>query len=279
MSVFVSLFGPIFYLLSLCACLCFSSPICFSLWVAGRHFFCIYAGMNIPISRFSATHKLNLKILQDCMSPGTLKGVMINFLSHSSAFIRLSPLILTGLNWWFPCKHVSAPIWTHTYTDLWLTLNHTYLYTHTYVHTYIHTYMYSHLLVCLYICSHLKPSLYTTSPAAISKVGNHSWGQPEGSLFNSYDTEVSGKALLLSLDCFPLLLIRTLYYWVLSKAVPSTILKIFSMMRPGIEPRFHKPLANTLPSRPISGFVFIYEYIFSISAYIYVCPVGWDCTI
>ena len=32
-------------------------------------------------------------------------------------------------------------------------------------------------------------------------VGDHSWGWPEGSLFNSYYTEVSGTGLLLSLDC------------------------------------------------------------------------------
>ena len=44
---------------------------------------------------------------------------------------------------------------------------------------------------------------------------------------------------------------RTLYCWVLSKEVSSTIFKVFGMMWPGIEPRSPRPLANTLPTRPI----------------------------
>ena len=58
-------------------------------------------------------------------------------------------------------------------------------------------------------------------------------------------------AQLLSQDCSTLPLIRTLYCWVLSKEVSSTIFKAFGMTRPGIEPRSLGPLANTLPSRPI----------------------------
>ena len=44
----------------------------------------------------------------------------------------------------------------------------------------------------------------------ISKVGDLSRGWPEGSLFNSYYTEVKRRALLLSLDCstLPLILIK-----------------------------------------------------------------------
>ena len=41
-------------------------------------------------------------------------------------------------------------------------------------------------------------------------------------------------------------MIRTLYCWVLSKEVSSTIFKVFGMIRPRIEPRFSGPLANTL---------------------------------
>ena len=44
----------------------------------------------------------------------------------------------------------------------------------------------------------------------ISKIGDRSRGWPEGSLFDSYYTKLLGRALLLSLDCFTLLLIRTL---------------------------------------------------------------------
>ena len=38
----------------------------------------------------------------------------------------------------------------------------------------------------------------------------------------------------------------------LSKEVSSTIFKVFGMTRPGIEPRSPRPLANTLPSGPMS---------------------------
>ena len=47
---------------------------------------------------------------------------------------------------------------------------------------------------------------------------------------------------------FPL--ICTFYCRVLRKEVSSTILKVFGMMRPGIEPRSPGPLANTLSTRP-----------------------------
>ena len=59
---------------------------------------------------------------------------------------------------------------------------------------------------------------------------------------------------------FPL--ITPLYPWyvpyitVLRKEVSSTILKVFGMMQPGIEPRFRGPLANTLLTRPMSLYTF-----------------------
>ena len=86
----------------------------------------------------------------------------------------------------------------------------------------------------------------------ISKVGDHSRGWPEGSFFDSYYTGVLGRALFLSLDCSTLPTIRTSQCWVLSKEVSSTIFKVFGMTRPGIEPRSPSPLANTLPTRPMS---------------------------
>ena len=61
--------------------------------------------------------------------------------------------------------------------------------------------------------------------ASKSKVGDCSQGWPEGSLFNSYFTEVYGRALLLSLDCPTLPSIYTLYCWVLSKEESTTIFK------------------------------------------------------
>ena len=77
-------------------------------------------------------------------------------------------------------------------------------------------------------------------------------GLPKGSLFNTYYTEVRGKALLFSLDCSTLSLIRTLYRWVLSKEISSTIFKTFSMTWPGIEPRSRSAFANTQPTKPMN---------------------------
>ena len=43
-------------------------------------------------------------------------------------------------------------------------------------------------------------------------------------------------ALTISLDCSTLPLIRTLYYWVLSKEVSSTIFKVFGMTQIELNP-------------------------------------------
>ena len=85
-----------------------------------------------------------------------------------------------------------------------------------------------------------------------SKVGDHSRGRPEGFLFESYDTEVKKRALLLSLVCSTLPLIRTVSCWVLSEELSSTIFKVFGMTQTGIEPMSPWPLANTLPTKPMS---------------------------
>ena len=66
--------------------------------------------------------------------------------------------------------------------------------------------------------------------------------------------------LLLSQDCSNLPLIHTLYCWVLSKEVSSTIFKVFGMTQPGIEPKSHRPLKNTLPTCPMS----VYSLSFSV---------------
>ena len=100
----------------------------------------------------------------------------------------------------------------------------------------------------------------------VSKVGDRSWGRPEGFLFNSYYTEVYGRALLPSLDCSILPLIRTLYCWVLSMEVSSTIFKVFGMTRPRIEPRSPGSLANTLPTRPMSRSSVVFRTTWLISS-------------
>ena len=47
---------------------------------------------------------------------------------------------------------------------------------------------------------------------------------------------------------------RTLYCWVLSKEVSSTIFKVFGMTRPEMELRSPGPLANTLPARSMGRY-------------------------
>ena len=84
------------------------------------------------------------------------------------------------------------------------------------------------------------------------KLSPFSRGRPEASLFNSYYTELQGRALLLSLDCSTLPSTCPLYCWVLSKEVSSTIFKVLGMMWPGIEPRSPESLMNALPTRPMS---------------------------
>ena len=74
-----------------------------------------------------------------------------------------------------------------------------------------------------------------------------------------FSIATTSKAQLLSLDCSTLHLIRTLYSWVLSKEVSSTIFKVLGMMWPGIESRSPWPLANTLPTTPMSRSTYIYE--------------------
>ena len=56
----------------------------------------------------------------------------------------------------------------------------------------------------------MKSSRYQSKSYKKRKVGNLSRGWPENSLFNSYYTEVLGRALLLFLDCFTLSLMPTL---------------------------------------------------------------------
>ena len=71
------------------------------------------------------------------------------------------------------------------------------------------------------------------------------------------------RALLLSLDYSILPLILTLYCWVLSKEVSSTIFKVFGMTQSGIEPRSSGTLSNTLPTRLMSRFIGMMVRVFA----------------
>ena len=97
-----------------------------------------------------------------------------------------------------------------------------------------------------FFCTQLCYQLFFLIQISNIKLSPFSRGRPEGSLFNSYYTKVLGRVLLLSLNCSTLPLICTLYCWVLSKEVSSTIFKVFDMTRPGIEPRSPGPLAKIL---------------------------------
>ena len=61
----------------------------------------------------------------------------------------------------------------------------------------------------------------------LSKAGDSSRRWPGGSLFNCYYTDVKERVLFLSLGCSTLPSIRTLYCWMLSKWVSSTIFKVW----------------------------------------------------
>ena len=165
---------------------------------------------------------------------------------------------------------------THTHTHTHTRTHNIYTHTHTHTHTYIYIYIYIYKrIVCRkhnflsnvssFVCPLLNGFKYwyltqiiLFNDNKISKVGDRCRERPEGSLFNSYYyTKVSGRALLLSLDCSTLPSIRTLYCWVLSKEVSSTIFKVFGISWPGIEPRSPGSLVNTLPTGPMSWYLMI----------------------
>ena len=80
-----------------------------------------------------------------------------------------------------------------------------------------------------------------------SKVGNR---RTEGSLFNSYSTEVYGGTLLLSLDCSTLPLIHTLYCWVLSNEVSVPFSKSLVWRDLGLNPSLPDHWRTLYPRGP-----------------------------
>ena len=85
----------------------------------------------------------------------------------------------------------------------------------------------------------------------LSKVGDHSRGWPEGSLFDSLLHQGVGEGA----TPFPGLLNFTLDPYLIMLSVKQGRIKyhfwVFGMTRPGIEPRSPGPMANTLTARPI----------------------------
>ena len=85
-------------------------------------------------------------------------------------------------------------------------------------------------------------------------------GQPEGSLFNSYYAEFSGRALLLSLNCSTYPWSLSLKYLVLSKEILRTIFFwVFGMTRPGIELQSPAPLVRLFTNCLIQSQVKSYQ--------------------
>ena len=134
-------------------------------------------------------------------------------------------------------------IHNHTYPPYSLSLSLTHTHTHIHIHTRRH--IYTHLLISRKE-RHWNRYIYARAWAlsnntfiyiyVVVVVGNGSQGQPEGSLFNSYYIELYGRVLLLSLERSTLPLIRTLYRWVLSKEISSTILKSLVWLDLGLNP-------------------------------------------
>ena len=78
------------------------------------------------------------------------------------------------------------------------------------------------------------------------KVGDLSWGWPEGSLFNSYHTEMWRRVILLSLDCSTSLDPYLIMLSVKQGGIKYHFFCVFGMTRPGTEPWSPGPLVNTL---------------------------------
>ena len=106
--------------------------------------------------------------------------------------------------------------------------------THTNTHTRIYIYIYIYIeiererVTIVIKIQHKKnnpinPMENITKIEVKVKMATVVEGDQKTPIFNSYYTEVSGIALLISLVCPTLPLIHTLYCWVLSKDISSTI--------------------------------------------------------
>ena len=151
---------------------------------------------------------------------------------------------------------------------------------------YIYIYIYIYITFLSFHFFHTKP--INDSPHFfdklyrhfLSKVGDLSQGQPEGSLFNSYYSEVLGRALLLSLECSTLPVIRILYC---CKEISSTIFKVFGITRPLIKSLIWRDLGLNPSLYQLGQWAGIYIYIYirinvdntHICSYIYIYIYIW----
>ena len=123
--------------------------------------------------------------------------------------------------------------------------------------------------------------LKTALSISKSKVGNRSRGQQEDFLFNSYYTEVYGRAVLYSLDCSTLPLICKLYCLVLSKEESSTILKVLKFSECGWQSFFSPSLLESPLSLLLFKFVDVSissDFSSGMSCFFFFFPLwhGWN---
>ena len=108
----------------------------------------IYAGVNIPISGYSATSRLDIKILPNCMSSGDPKRCDNNLLKSRFHFYLTISSYIYWAELMVPTQIYLGPIWRHTYTRIriyMLMVNSLpctciHQHEHTYTHTSIQTY-------------------------------------------------------------------------------------------------------------------------------------------
>ena len=109
----------------------------------------------------------------------------------------------------------------------------------------------------------------------LSKVGDRSWERPENSFSIAATPRCWGGRY-----SFPWIAPLYPWYvpsiWVLSKEVSSTILKVFGMTRPGIEPRSPRQLSNSLPIWPSLKKCYLIPPCLTLSILRYASRVKWS---
>ena len=99
--------------------------------------------------------RLDIKVLADNRSPDDPKTCDDKFLSRWSTFIWHLRFKLSGKNYWFSSKYVSAPIWRYTCTHIRIHIPMVNSQPYTCIHPYVHTYTHK--------CTHIELSPHIVS--------------------------------------------------------------------------------------------------------------------
>ena len=131
-----------------------------------------------------------------------VSNVLLQFLNQ---YWPTSKMLHSSVLWgqWVPFKRLIKTYGREREREIQANLywQHAFFMMYIYIYIYIIRYIY----IYIYIYNIHSYIIYMKS-----KVGDRSWGQTEGSLINSYYTDVLGRVLLFSQDCFILPLMRTL---------------------------------------------------------------------